>query len=113
MKPVSLRPRSGTATEQSPGAKGKRENNPNRGKGSGLTTGTESLPARRCPGFNAGKTTTDSNTANRADSPTDEREGKCRVAFFGQRLLSRRLQQLIIFLSVLGYYWCPPHLPPQ
>lgn len=84
MKPVSLWSRSGTATEQSPGAKGKRENNPNRGKGSGLTAGIELLPARLCPGFNAGKTTTDSNTANRANSPTDEREGKCRVAFLAK-----------------------------
>lgn len=89
-KPASPRPRWEAATEPSPGEKG-RMGKKNQikyqtcGKGSGPAAGPG---GRRRPGFARGlntlKTTTESNTANREDSPTDEREEKCRAAFLAR-----------------------------
>lgn len=71
---------------------------------------------RRRPGFARvfhGQISTESNSKNRRDSPASSggegREMPGRL--FGQGPPKQRLQELIIFLSVLGYCWCPPRLP--
>lgn len=113
VKPASPRPRSETAAEPSPGAKGRREKTP---KSAAKDRAPRRERGRRRPGVARGL------TLPKQPRKATPRTGRVRLRTRGKGHAGspfwpgtpkQPLQQLIIFLSVLGYCWCPPRLPPN